>query len=223
MAKIFAITGGPGTGKTSVVNELEKQGFRILKEAARWVSENDIRFRGKNILEINKKDFHEAIFDHQKFLLNFCGLKIPSGIFKFQKKQIIDNSGRYMTFSPEFSNKTISTENHTTHEIVYNKLKGDEIVFSDRGIGDTIAYYKLAGLKISEEKMEFARKFRYNKIFVLDFLSFYQKDKLRQESKKEQEKIHNEIIRTYEELGYSLIYVPFMSVKERVRFILERV
>ena len=71
--------------------------------------------------------------------------------------------------------------------------------------------------------MEFARKFRYEKVFVLDFLNFYQKDNLRQESKKEQEKIHSEIIETYEELGYSLIYVPFMSVKERARFVLEMV
>ena len=61
--KIFVITGGPGTGKTSVVNELEKKGFRVLREVARWVSENDIRFKGKNILEINKKDFQDAIFD----------------------------------------------------------------------------------------------------------------------------------------------------------------
>jgi len=173
MKKIFVITGGPGTGKTSVVNELEKKGYKFLMEAARWVSENDFRFKGKNILEINKKDFQDAIFD-------------------LQKKQI-------------------------------SELKGDEIVFSDRGIGDTLAYYKIAGLKISDEKMELAKKFKYEKVFVLDFFNFYQKDKLRQESKKEQEKIHNEIVKTYEGLGYSLIYVPFMSVKKRTRFILERI
>jgi len=33
----------------------------------------------------------------------------------------------------------------------------------------------------------------------------------------------NGLVKTYEGLGYSLIYVPFMSVKKRARFILEKI
>jgi len=98
-------------------------------------------------------------------------------------------------------------------------LKG--VVFSDRGLGDTIAYYKINNLKVSKEKLEFAKKFRYSKIFILDFLNFYEKDELRKESKDEQEKIQEEIIKTYKEIGYIPIIVPFMSIKERVDFILK--
>ena len=64
--KICVISGGPGVGKTSVIEELEKQGFRVLKEGARIVSESDSRFVGKSILEVNKKDFQDAIFEVQK-------------------------------------------------------------------------------------------------------------------------------------------------------------
>ena len=33
--KIFIISGGPGTGKTSVINKLKEQGYKIIPEAAR--------------------------------------------------------------------------------------------------------------------------------------------------------------------------------------------
>jgi len=169
MSKIFVITGGPGTGKTSVIDELRGRGFRVLVEAAREISISDERFIGKSVLEADKKDFQDAIFELQKEKLS--------------------------------------------------ELKNDEIVFSDRGLGDTLAYYKINGLEIPGGNLEFAERFRYDGIFVLDFLDFYETDELRQESKEEQERVHNEIIREYEKLGYEVVIVPFMSVEKRVEFI----
>ena len=63
---VYTISGGPGFGKTSVINELRKRGYRVLGEASRKVSNTDQRFIGKSILEVNKKDFQNAIFDFQK-------------------------------------------------------------------------------------------------------------------------------------------------------------
>ena len=40
--KMYVVSGGPGTGKTSTVEELGKE-FQILPEAARDVSQNDSR------------------------------------------------------------------------------------------------------------------------------------------------------------------------------------
>ena len=94
-----------------------------------------------------------------------------------------------------------------------------EGVFTDRGFGDTLAYYKFAGYNIPQDKFEYAKKFRYDKVFILDFLDFYEKDELRQESIEEQGKIHNEIVEMYENLGRGIIKVPFMSVEERADFI----
>lgn len=172
--KLFVISGGPGTGKTGVINELSKK-FKVLPEAAREIRDNDSRFKGKSIKEINPYNFQKAIFNFQR--------------------------------------EVFSTLKNNKHGIV----------FLDRGMGDTLAYYKFHNLKILKEEFDYARKFRYSKVFILDFLNFYEKDTLRQESKEEQQKIHEIIIKTYEELEYKPIIVPFMSTSERVRFILSKI
>jgi len=97
------------------------------------------------------------------------------------------------------------------------------IIFSDRGLGDTLTYYKLRVGEIPKEMVEYAKKFRYSGIFILEPLSFYFQDNLRQEDRKEAEIIHKSIIKTYEELGYKLIFVPVMSVNKRVKFILSKI
>jgi len=172
--KLFIISGGPGTGKTSLINELSKK-FKVLPEAAREVGDKDSRFKGKSIKEINPYDFQKAIFNFQK---------------------------------DEFSK--IKDKNH-------------KIVFSDRGFGDTLAYYKFHNLKIPKDEFDYAKKFRYSEVFILDFLNFYENDALRQENDNEQKRIHRLIISTYKKLGYNPIIVPFMSISERVDFILSKI
>jgi len=44
--------------------------------------------------------------------------------------EIIDNSGEYATFCPEFSNRTILNKNHITHRIVHNVVLDANIVIS---------------------------------------------------------------------------------------------
>ena len=46
---------------------------------------------------------------------------------------------------------------------------------------------------------------------------------MRDEDKEEQEKIHDEIVKVYGELGYKAVSVPFMSVKDRVKFIIDKI
>lgn len=174
--KIFVISGGPGTGKTAVINELKKQGYKTIPEVARQIATRDRRFKGKSIKQINQKIFQEVIFNYQSKQLE----KLEKSKFK----------------TP---------------------------VFSDRGIGDTLAYNKFYHINISKQKINLVKKFRYSKIFILDFLEFYEKDKLRKENKKEQEKIHRLIINSYKNLGYKIVFVPFMGIEERVEFILSKI
>jgi predicted ATPase len=54
----------------------------------------------------------------------------------------------------------------------------------------------------------------------LEPLNFYNRDLLRQESEEEQKNIQDEIVKTYTELEYEVIMVPFMSVSKRVEFII---
>lgn len=168
----YVISGGPATGKTSVIEELRKLGYGILEEPARELFKSDERFKGKSIKEINQQDFQDTIFKHQKNQFD----NLPEGA-----------------------------------------------VFCDRGIGDTLAYRKMCGLNIPEELLDFAKKVRHDKVFIFDFLDFYEQDELRQETKEEQEKIHQAIIDAYNELGYEPVFVPFMSIQDRVKFILEKI
>ena len=171
MRKIIVLSGGPGTGKTSVINELAKE-FRILPEAAREIS-NGPRFRGKSIKELDQVAFQEAIFQLQK---------------------------RQLESAPE-----------------------NEIIFSDRGIGDAIAYGKIHGIGAPRGALEFARNFRYFKVFILDPLKTYEQDSLRMENREESLKIHRAIEYAYQELKYETITVPVASIKARADFIKDRV
>jgi predicted ATPase len=165
---IYVISGGPGTGKTSIITELNKKGFTIIPEAAREIGTNDMRFKGKSVREIDFKEFQKAIFE-------------------WQKKKFLS-------------------------------IDKKEITFLDRGFGDTLAYFKLHGLEIPSDQFETAKKFKVSKVFILDFLDFYENDALRTETKEEQELIQKEIIEMYKYLGYKPVIVPFYTLENRVKF-----
>ena len=170
LANIVFISGGPGTGKTAVINSLSKRGYEILPEAAREIAEE--KFSGKSIIEIDRKFFQDEIFRLQKILFD-------------------------------------------------DSVRRGGIFFSDRGFGDTIAYYKINHLGAPKNVFEYAKKFNYARVFILEPLNFYKNDLLRQESKEEQEKIQAEIVRAYKELGNGIVGVPFMSVEKRTEFVLK--
>jgi predicted ATPase len=56
------ITGGPGTGKTSVLRILDKR-FPVMKESARLVLARNKLFKGKDAKQAGGKKFQEAIWD----------------------------------------------------------------------------------------------------------------------------------------------------------------
>lgn len=56
------ITGGPGTGKTSVIKLLDKH-FPVMKESARLVLARNKLFKGKDAKQAAGKKFQEAIWD----------------------------------------------------------------------------------------------------------------------------------------------------------------
>ena len=66
MNNLFFISGGPCTGKTSVINELKDNGHNTVPETAREVALNDSRFVGKSIKEIDMRIFQNEIFNLQK-------------------------------------------------------------------------------------------------------------------------------------------------------------
>jgi len=100
---------------------------------------------------------------------------------------------------------------------------GDEVFFADAGIGDSFGYRKFRGVPVGQDLLDLAREIKHDKVFVLDVLDFYENDELRTETREEQKIIHDYIIEAYGELGYDVVFVPVMSVEDRVSFILDKV
>ena len=103
---------------------------------------------------------------------------------------------------------------------IENKLPKDKIIFFDRAIPDSEAYYKLCGLEKDGYLEKAIEKSNYKKIFLFDLLP-YKKDYARTESEEEQKKIQELLEQTYRKLGVPVLVVPAMDSKEdRLVFIL---
>jgi len=169
--KIYVVTGGSCSGKTTLLSELSKRGYRTFPEAARVLIDKGIS-EGKTLEEIRRDEI-----DFQKKVLKM-------------KLELED------------------------------KLKEDEVVFLDRGVPDTIAYYKLYNFDFSD-LLRICKKKRYEKIFFLEPLIF-EKDYARIEDKETTRKLSDLIKRVYLDLGYEVITVPVMSVEQRAKFVLSK-
>ena len=94
-----------------------------------------------------------------------------------------------------------------------------EILFLDRGLPDAIAYSKYL-IGFIPKELNYNLSDKYDIVFILERLPF-KDDGLRIENGGiDAEFIHNKIIQTYKDYGYFPVFVPVMSVQERVDFIL---
>ena len=96
------------------------------------------------------------------------------------------------------------------------------MVFSDRGIGDGLAYYYNECIRPPKELVDAFKRKRYKKVFFLEPLE-YRTDIHRNEGKKSAAKIARRILKTYKDFNYKIVYVPVMSVEERVDFIFKNI
>lgn len=168
----YVITGGPSSGKTTVLKELAKLGYLIYPEAARVFIDQEMA-KGKSLKEIRG--------DEAEFQKKILKIKIE----------------------------------------VEKKAPRDKIVFFDRAIPDSIAYYQIVGLD-SSEVLRFCQKGRYRKIFFLEQLPF-ENDYARVEDEETIKKLNKLLEESYQNLGYQVITIPAISVEERVRKILKEI
>lgn len=164
----YVITGGPSSGKTTLINKLSSLGFETVPEAARAVIDKYAK-KGVQTEEIRKD---EAVF--QKLVLEMQ-LKMEA------------------------------------------KAPKGKVVFFDRGVPDSIAYYRLYGLDTTPEM---ARN-RYRRIFFLKQLQFH-KDYARTEDAAAVKKINCLLMKTYRDLGYKIVLVPAVPVDERAKLVLSQ-
>ncbi|MDO9399704.1 MAG: ATP-binding protein [bacterium] len=104
---------------------------------------------------------------------------------------------------------------------IEESLPKEKIIFFDRGIPDSEAYYKLYNRKNDEFLEKAIKNCSYKKIFLLDFYDM-DKDYARIETKEEQIKIHYLLKESYKKINAHIIIVPLMSsIEDRLNFILK--
>lgn len=103
------------------------------------------------------------------------------------------------------------------------ELPKDEIIFFDRGIPDTVAYYAHEGVKEDETLREAMKHASYRKVFILDLISRenFVLDGARSETWEGAQELDRLLEAAYRDAGYEVIRVPVMSVDERANFILQ--
>jgi len=104
---------------------------------------------------------------------------------------------------------------------IENKAPKDKVVFFDRAVPDSIAYYQICGLD-PKEVLRFCKKKRYRKVFFLEQLPF-EKDYARVENGNTVKKLNKLLKESYKKLGYEVINIPVMPVKERVQKIIKEI
>ncbi len=84
----YVITGGPSSGKTTLINELTRQGFKTVPESARTFIDQQLA-RGKKIEQIRA--------DEEKFQHQVLGLKIQTESALSSDETIIFDRGMHDT------------------------------------------------------------------------------------------------------------------------------
>lgn len=102
---------------------------------------------------------------------------------------------------------------------IEDRLASDELIFFDRAVPDSIAYYRLNGLNPAEPFQK-AREVRYQNVFLLERLAFLP-DPVRSENEETARRLEQLIEESYRALDYDIIQVPLLSIAERTEFILK--
>jgi predicted ATPase len=113
-------------------------------------------------------------------------------------------------------------ENHILNAklVIESTLRPNETIFFDRGLPDSIAYFKLAGLD-ADTPLEKSKRRRYRRIFFFERLGFL-KDRVRSEDEDTADRLSSLIEESYRLLQYEIIHVPVLSIEQRIDFILNR-
>jgi len=169
------LIGGPGTGKSSVLDELERRGFICMSEISREIT-----------LEARKKGI-EQLFLKEPILFSKL-------LLEGREKQYIDA---------------------ITHK--------SDFVFFDRGIPDIHAYMDFTKKDYPDFFKAKSLKFKYDHVFLFKpWKEIFTSDNERYESFEESIIIDIYLQKSYRELNYMIMEVPFDTIEKRTDFILNQ-
>lgn len=98
-------------------------------------------------------------------------------------------------------------------------LDPDELVFLDRALPDSLAYYRFLGLEPTADLQEAVGRASYRVVFLLDLLPLVA-DYARTEDQDDQRRIHELLGEVYGALGFPVIRVPVLPPEARVDWML---
>jgi predicted ATPase len=106
-----------------------------------------------------------------------------------------------------------------------SQKESTSICFFDRAIIDTLCYARMAGLGISSQMDNIAKRYLYNRnVFILSpWLDIYNTDNERKQTWEEAVFTFKEMKKIYSTYGYAVIEVPIDTLTNRVSFILSKV
>ena len=171
--RFFVLTGGPGSGKTTLIEALKSASFAISPEAGRGIIRDQVAIGGPALPWQDKALFSELMLSWE--------------LRSWQAA--CDRTGP---------------------------------VFFDRGVPDTLGYYRLIGLPVPAHVTNAAAKFRYNsRVFIAPpWPEIFSQDSERKQTLDEAERTYHSLVGVYGELGYELVELPRAPVEDRMRFIL---
>ncbi|CAH6797027.1 ATPase [Vibrio chagasii] len=163
------ITGGPGAGKTTLINALADAGYPTFSESSRQLIEQQSQIEGGILPWVDLPGFAELCL----------------GVMSKQKGQANQHP----------------------------------IAFLDRAIPDICGYLAQANLEIDVAYRDASQGYHPQVLFCRPEASIYVQDEVRPYPFEEALEIHYALVNVYQELGYEVVEVPFMSVAERVLFV----
>ena len=101
------------------------------------------------------------------------------------------------------------------------RFQATKVAFLDRGIPDSLTFYRVFGLNPNEILPECFHH-RYASVFILDQLPFERNKTLGPEDKVTSKFLDTWLARDYRALGYRVVRVPVLPPQERLAFLLER-
>lgn len=131
-----------------------------------------------------------------------------------QKEKGIDEPWLREDFQPALLNLQFEQE---------SKIPEDaNIIFLDRGVHDIVAFFEHRQQQVPEELAKKIKDYKYEKVFFLEQLNFFDKEGFRAEKDASEAKSISKLIRkNYENSGHKIITVPAISVKERADLIVK--
>jgi len=99
----------------------------------------------------------------------------------------------------------------------------NEPSFFDRGVPDSLAFFKYMGKAAPMALIHAVQKFRYNStVFLLPFWEeIYKSDEVRKESIEQAKQLNRLIRDAYIESAYNILDIPESSVAERTQIIID--